>query len=369
MDSTAGEADTHAPVPRAAVAAGAVCGNCGRQLTVADPECCVECGLPVSVSRAAHAAPEPDGVLTSDVPCRQCGYNLRGLRRSGQCPECATLVALSAREDLLCYAEPAYVAHVASGVRWIAFGLALVAVGLIAAVLFLFATLASPSPALDYLLNAASILLLSACLVIGPILMLIGLWRVSCPEPKSHLPFRQDALRLAVRVCLPLGLIGFVVTYTRVIVASPSWLTLVWFGLYILGILGVWAHFRRLRDIAARIPDQRAARRASSLGNMLAGACSIILVERTAIWLSVRLSLLGFPAFGATTSPAAGILRGTTGILGSVHVWLRVASGIASLLLIVFLFSAALYHLKLRVALRRQAEFARKHWCVSTGQA
>lgn len=367
MDSPAGETSTASPAARDAVAASAACANCGRPLTVVDTECCLECGLPVSVSRAAHVAPEPDGVLTSDVPCRQCGYNLRGLLRTGQCPECATLVTLSAREDLLCYAEPTYVAHVASGVRWIAFGLALVAVGIIASVVFLLAALAaSASPALDFLLNGAVVLLLPSCLLAGLILMLAGLWRVSCPEPKSYLPFRQDALRLAVRTCLPLGLIGFGVTFTRFSMMSPAWLTAVWFGLCILGIVGVWAHFRRLRDIAVRIPDQRAAKRASSLGNMIAGAFLVILVERMAIWLSVRLSLLGFPGLSATTSPAAGILQGTTGFLGGAYVWLRAASGIASLFLIVFLISAALYHLKLRVALRRQAVFARTHWHMPT---
>lgn len=36
-----------------------------------------------------------DEPLRSDLPCRACGYNLRGLVTSGRCPECGTAIGFS----------------------------------------------------------------------------------------------------------------------------------------------------------------------------------------------------------------------------------------------------------------------------------
>lgn len=49
---------------------------------------------------------QPSGTLRSSVACSQCGYDLRGLRRDGDCPECgasihATLAAVPAPRPLL----------------------------------------------------------------------------------------------------------------------------------------------------------------------------------------------------------------------------------------------------------------------------
>lgn len=51
-----------------------------------------------------------------DLPCKQCGYNLRGLAQRGQCPECAADVALSLRGDFLRFCSPEWLARVTWGV-------------------------------------------------------------------------------------------------------------------------------------------------------------------------------------------------------------------------------------------------------------
>src|SRR5690348_13310365 len=56
------------------------------------------------------------------VWCRKCGYDLRAAEPGGMCPECGSPVALSARPDLLRFADPAWVATLASGVRFILWG-------------------------------------------------------------------------------------------------------------------------------------------------------------------------------------------------------------------------------------------------------
>jgi hypothetical protein len=47
-----------------------------------------------------HNPPEPPQVV-SDLPCRACGYNLRGLPTSGRCPECGTDVSDSISAERL----------------------------------------------------------------------------------------------------------------------------------------------------------------------------------------------------------------------------------------------------------------------------
>jgi hypothetical protein len=48
-----------------------------------------------AIADAAHPAPPPPVPLEEDVPCAGCGYNLRGLRPTGRCPECGRLVQVS----------------------------------------------------------------------------------------------------------------------------------------------------------------------------------------------------------------------------------------------------------------------------------
>jgi len=46
------------------------------------------------------------GNVVSDVPCRRCSYNLRGLNYAGRCPECGTAVGQSIYGNLLRFSDP-----------------------------------------------------------------------------------------------------------------------------------------------------------------------------------------------------------------------------------------------------------------------
>ena len=58
--------------------------------------------------------------LTSeDVPCLNCGYNLRGLEEDGQCPECGVPIERSLHGNLLIYSSPEYVSSLHRGLTTI----------------------------------------------------------------------------------------------------------------------------------------------------------------------------------------------------------------------------------------------------------
>lgn len=58
-------------------------------------------------------------VIDSDRSCVKCGYNLRGLAYSGNCPECGTAVQFSLRGILLQFANPEYLNKVLTGHSWV----------------------------------------------------------------------------------------------------------------------------------------------------------------------------------------------------------------------------------------------------------
>jgi hypothetical protein len=61
----------------------------------------------------------------STTPCLRCGYNLRGLRDDGRCPECGLAVARSAVSgDDLGHAPPGWLASLAWGARIVCFTMA-----------------------------------------------------------------------------------------------------------------------------------------------------------------------------------------------------------------------------------------------------
>ncbi len=70
------------------------------------------------VMPAQHYAAEskrPINLATDDVPCRNCGFNLRGLTETGNCPECGAPIWNSIQEDLLIYSNAPYVAGLHRG--------------------------------------------------------------------------------------------------------------------------------------------------------------------------------------------------------------------------------------------------------------
>ena len=58
--------------------------------------------------------------IDHDLPCRTCGYNLRGISTASRCPECGCSVARSLHGDMLEFCDPEWVLRLARGLNWMA---------------------------------------------------------------------------------------------------------------------------------------------------------------------------------------------------------------------------------------------------------
>lgn len=130
--------------------------------------------------------------ICDDVPCVECGYDLRSLTVDSRCPECGRDVAGSvaayedgraASRDLLCSADVRWVRSVIHGMFWMTLA---VVIGITALFLPLDLFLAR-----DRKISAA----LSATYWV---LSWFGVWEISRREP-GNAPFKQA---VALRVCM-----------------------------------------------------------------------------------------------------------------------------------------------------------------------
>jgi hypothetical protein len=77
----------------------------------------------MSADRRTHDERLAEILMTRDVGCLKCGYNLRGLFPGGRCPECGTPVVRSVAPPLLERVDPAWVRGAARGTGLVSVGL------------------------------------------------------------------------------------------------------------------------------------------------------------------------------------------------------------------------------------------------------
>lgn len=141
-----------------------------------------------SVPASLNITLDSAGRLDQDLSCLSCGYNLRGLAPRQICPECSHAVFLSILGDWLEYSDPAWVNRVVSGIRWILWSL-------IGGFIWLQAT-ASNLPAS----------VITATGVAVAVLLAVGYWKVTSPEPQAAVYERPVTLRKIARAGSIVGL-------------------------------------------------------------------------------------------------------------------------------------------------------------------
>lgn len=220
------------------------------------------CGFPISEAACQT-------VINRDVPCGYCGYNLRGLRRAGRCPECGHEIPMSSfRDDRLELCNDSWGKTICLGV-WI------LLLGLISnACILIKAALGDQ----QYLMLAIPAVSVTA----------IGIWLITSREaaeiePMHPIwPIRVIARRsLLASAVLVLSVAGLTVLATQ----DPIWWIMVWvlsaFMLLCLSATAFTTGFY-LQDIARRVPNDSLSQHFLNLtwgigGSLLLAGISIVL--------------------------------------------------------------------------------------------
>lgn len=139
---------------------------------------------------------DPQGCIDTDLPCLNCGYNLRGLPSDGACPECAAAIRRSTHGDWLQFHNPDWLKQLASGAGWLA---AAQAGYLVAVPLTIAANVMGRG------------LLPEVIAIVFCILPLVGCWKLTTPDPgapeRASTVTLRRASRVAVCVLVVVGLL------------------------------------------------------------------------------------------------------------------------------------------------------------------
>jgi hypothetical protein len=127
MSDSGGEpspSDLVAPRDPVAPDAAGLAARAGEEAVVAPPIVAPPIAPPPIVADdGARAAVLDDvGNLGEDIPCRECGYNLRGLPLTQSCPECSLPIERSVRSDRLAFANPSWVFRLRRGLLLVIVG-------------------------------------------------------------------------------------------------------------------------------------------------------------------------------------------------------------------------------------------------------
>ena len=209
---------------------------------------------------AAPGLIDAAGNLVSEIPCRKCGYALRGLNLAGRCPECGSAVGLSIHGDLLRFSDPAWLRTLQRGVRLV---IASIAIQFLAVISIIAMSAARPA------MRGDALFLASIIGVVGAVLGFLGGWQLTEPDPSGIGEDRYGTSRRIIRIALAIGIINtllhFIENLSTVPPAVRITLTIVAGVSGLAGLIGHFAQLNYLSKLALRIPDVAVAKRARFL--------------------------------------------------------------------------------------------------------
>ena len=244
-----------------------------------------------------------DSAVAADVPCRKCGYNLRGLPAAGRCPECGSAVGLSVHGDLLRFSDPAWVLKLRRGAKFIVYGVATIFLGLILTVVLAF-VLAELAPQVVPIL-------MSVFAIAGYGLILGGTWQLTEPDPSGLGEKEYGTARKIIRAALVIGIINLLMSLVPSVAVLPPPVRVAFqiisFAAGIAAVVGFVAQLHYLRKLSLRIPDPVLADRAQSLKYGIGITHGMLLL------LTVMVSIADGPGAGAVQ--VLGCLSGVIGLV------------------------------------------------------
>ncbi len=201
---------------------------------------------------------DADGTIIVDLPCRDCGYNLRGLHKDARCPECAAPVAESLAGFLLRFAQPEWLERVALGARIAAGGITAISFTLVALVL-------TPT------LGLGSVMLALIWMGVGLMVDIAGSWLILRVAPGVRSRSLRDVPgRATIMAWLAASVISVAVAAGSSVALTARSLLLrhqlaALFALSVASFaitMFIWhlALLNYLRDLVLRVPAPRAAK-------------------------------------------------------------------------------------------------------------
>ena len=330
---------------------GAYCIRCRTEPTAPSPIAPPTVPVPPPLPTAGRREVEYDeaGRIAEDIPCRRCGYNLRGLDPRSACPECSTAVGRSIHGDLLQFCDPSWLERVARGLRLIIIGIladigfGIVSVGVIAAF-----TTPNVAPRVAAAAISAGISLI----------MVLGVWLLTTPDPGQPPGEPSLSARRLARWCMtaqvagaPLQMIGNV-GWGNPMTALTLSLAITMAAAMALGIVvlvGNAAGLIYLRKLALRIPGPSLARQTAigMWGYVSSGALGTVVGIAYMLMMPRWMAPGGAPGIGGV-GVAFAALGGCVVGLGSLvfGIWI---------LVLLFLYGGALG----RTAAQARATWAR----------
>ncbi len=263
-------------------------------LTINEDVSCIQCGYNLRGLRESGRCPEcntdiaishhADFLQVSDVLCTKCGHDLCGLSPAGQCPNCRTDISLSHNSNLLRFANPAWLRKVKFGFDLVVI---LMLLGVISRLTLVTLFAAIPSVVLS---------ILGWGLAIGGYgAWLWALLSITAVEPRDYLTESSRSWRRMTRVFVVMWIVIVAAVYCLPS-TKQNWLVhaILWFcgrcvivGLY-------YSVLSYITQLAIRVPNPKLVR------------LSVIVKWATVIifGLSALLSLAAM--FDFSTPPGAG---------------------------------------------------------------
>jgi hypothetical protein len=282
---------------------------------------------------------DENGIVTADVTCRGCSYNLRGLHQDGKCPECGTPVGLSIRGNLLRYSDPVWVDKLSRGVDLILWGLLAGLLASFAGIVLVFAMGPARGQVLAQIIG-----------VLASIVGFIGAWLLTTPDPGSTEQPQTVTAGKIVRFALVFAMIQNLLSiFSTDEKLNPFLSALIGILLIIAALLGVVGEIARLyyfEKLALRIPDEALARRAHIVK-----------------WgYGISLAVAG--VFGAVILLVTQVMKQSPG--GGIILTASCITGLAGLVLLGFMIVYIIMLFQFRKALKAQSKFARDTWAAAT---
>lgn len=218
MDDSSHQPESSPADQRQVVADDLTCRDCGHALAglrLSDE--CSNCELPViwSVRHAGLGYVDEPGKrrnaereLKRDLSCRSCGYNLRGLSRENDCPECGTAVRWSVGGFMLDYADPDWLKKLLRGSSLLMFSVyTLFMIGALLVVIAIWFDGESISPPSRLSMTALMAMWVDLVLVI----YVAGTWKLTAVEPREQTNRSALSIRMLARATSLVNVIALMI--------------------------------------------------------------------------------------------------------------------------------------------------------------